>query len=266
MPEGHIVHRQAKEITKLFGKQQVSIDSPQGRFAASAEKVTDATLLKATARGKHLFIHFDNELNIHVHLGLYGKWTFLNELVDPVGLIRLRIIRDGAVAELRGPNECTVVTKEEMLEIISRIGPDPIRGDDPRRIREKVLSSRTPFGTLLMDQRLYAGVGNIYRAEVLFRHGINPFRPGSSLTTETFDSVWSDLSSLMKKGVRSGRIDTVRPEHEPQAMKRSAREDRHGGEVYVYRRSGQDCLVCGNAIEQGELQGRNLFWCPRCQS
>lgn len=266
MPEGHVVHRQAREITKLFGKTRIDVDSPQGRFADSASRITGSTLTKATAQGKHLFIHFDNQLAVHVHLGLYGKWTFLPEQVEPVGLIRLRLTNDSACAELRGPNACELVTRSEMRAILNRIGPDPIKGDDPVRIRDKVLSSSTPIGTLLMDQKLYAGVGNIYRAEVLFRHGINPYVQGSTLSAEDFDAVWVDLVQLMKRGVRTGRIDTVRPEHEPRAMKRAAREDRHGGEVYVYRRSGQECLVCGSIIEQSELQGRNLFWCPRCQA
>lgn len=266
MPEGHVVHRQAKEITKLFGKTTVAVDSPQGRFTEGASLITGSALTKATAQGKHLFIHFENQLAVHVHLGLYGKWTFLSERVDPVGLIRLRITSDSACAELRGPNACEVITQGEMRTILNRIGPDPIKGDDPSRIREKVLASTTPIGTLLMDQKLYAGVGNIYRAEVLFRHGINPYSQGASLTRAQFDEIWTDLVQLMKRGVRSGRIDTVRPEHEPRAMNRAAREDRHGGEVYVYRRSGQECLVCGSMIEQGELQGRNLFWCPSCQS
>ena len=69
----------------------------------------------------------------------------------------------------------------------------------------------------------------------------------------------------MRAGVASGRIDTVRPEHTPQAMGRPARVDRHGGEVYVYRRAGQRCLVCDTPIEQRTVAGRHLFWCPRCQ-
>ena len=77
--------------------------------------------------------------------------------------------------------------------------------------------------------------------------------------------MWADLVTLMRTGVRVGRIDTVRPEHLPEAMGRSARVDRHGGEVYVYRRPGQPCLVCGTEVARGPLAGRNLYWCPVCQ-
>ena len=116
-----------------------------------------------------------------------------------------------------------------------------------------------------MDQKVFPGVGNIYRAEVLFRHGIDPKMPGKFLRREEFDAIWADLVALMPLGVRDGRIDTVRPEHTPEAMGREPRVDKHGGEVYVYRRAGQPCLVCGTPVALEEFAGRNLFWCPSCQ-
>jgi endonuclease-8 len=69
----------------------------------------------------------------------------------------------------------------------------------------------------------------------------------------------------MRYGLRRGRIDTVRPEHTPAAMGRPPRQDRHGGEVYVYRRTGMPCLVCGTPVRTEVLATRNLFWCPTCQ-
>ncbi len=71
-----------------------------------------------------------------------------------------------------------------------------------------------------MDQKVIAGVGNVYRAEVLFRHGIDPYRTGRDLTRAEWDTVWADLVELMREGVRNNRIDTVRPEHLPEAMGR----------------------------------------------
>lgn len=266
MPEGHVVHRQAKVINKNFGGSEVIVDSPQGRFSDSAALISGSTLTRARAYGKHLFITFDRHQIVHIHLGLYGKWTFTTELPEPKGLIRLRFIGNSTFAELRGPNACALITPAEAKNIRARIGPDPIRRDDPTPTRDRVLASSTPIGTLLMDQKLFAGVGNIYRAEVLFRHNLNPMSPGQSMHPETFDQMWEDLCVLMKDGVRTGRIDTVKPEHSPRKMKRAARQDRHGGEVYVYRRDGRECFLCGTTIEITSLQGRNLFWCPRCQA
>jgi endonuclease-8 len=116
-----------------------------------------------------------------------------------------------------------------------------------------------------MDQEVLAGVGNVYRAEVLFRQRLHPLRPGQTLRRSQFRAVWDDLVALMAEGVETGRIDTVRPEHTPEAMGRPARQDDHGGEVYVYRRTGQECHVCGKKVRTEVLVGRNLFWCPRCQ-
>ena len=116
-----------------------------------------------------------------------------------------------------------------------------------------------------MDQTVVAGVGNVYRAELLFRHRIHPLRPGRTLRSGQWQAMWDDLVVLMAEGVRTGTIDTVRPEHEPEAMGRPPRDDDHGGEVYVYRRTGQPCHVCGRAVSTTVLGARNLFWCSRCQ-
>jgi endonuclease-8 len=110
-----------------------------------------------------------------------------------------------------------------------------------------------------------SGVGNVYRAEVLYRNRIDPHRPGKELTRRSWRAIWSDLIMLMPIGVRDGRIDTVRDEHTPEAMGRPPRVDDHGGEVYVYRRDGQPCFVCGSRVRTEVLAGRNLFWCGRCQ-
>jgi len=101
--------------------------------------------------------------------------------------------------------------------------------------------------------------------EVLYRHRIHPLRPGHTLRVGQWRAIWADLVDLMAEGVRTGRIDTVRPEHTPEAMGRPPRVDDHGGEVYVYRRTGQPCLVCGSRVRTAVLVGRNVFWCPHCQ-
>ena len=267
MPEGNVIHHHARRLGRAFARHPVAVDSPQGRFADGAALVNGRVIRRVDAYGKHLFLGFDNRLSIHVHLGLFGKWRFgEGEAPDPEGLVRLRLQSDEAFAELRGPTVCAIVDAGARAEAVSRIGPDPIRRDaDPQRAWVRMQRSSAPFAALLMDQRVFAGVGNIYRAEVLFRHGIDPLLPANEVDREVFDAVWSDLVLLMKAGVRRARIDTVRPEHMPRAMGRPPRDDRHGGEVYVYRRAGLPCLICGTEVLVADLQGRNLYWCPSCQ-
>lgn len=267
MPEGNVIHNQARRLGRLLGKTRVEADSPQGRFTSGADMVTGCVLTKAEAHGKHLFLGFDNDLWIHIHLGLFGKWRIAKgELPEPRGQIRLRLWNDAGYAELRGPTQCEVIDADEMRHALTRIGPDPIRGADPEPAWERVHRSRTSIGALLMDQRVFAGVGNIYRAEVLFRHNISPYRLGRQLSRNEFDAIWSDLVLLMSQGTKKGRIDTVRPEHLPEIMGRAARVDRHGGEVYVYRREGRECYLCGTAVMMADMSGRKLYWCPTCQS
>lgn len=279
MPEGHVIHRLADEFTRIFGTHRLHITSPQGRFATEAELVDGSRLERAEAFGKHLFLHFDaasDEHIIYIHLGLIGHLRF-EDREKVWGQIRVRIETlddDGSsedttnlAANLRGPQWCRLITDEEYAIAVGKIGEDPIRDDaNPRQVWAKVQRSKRSIGSLLMDQKLFAGVGNIYRAEVLFRHQQSPFTPGNAIDRSVFFAMWEDLVVLMRQGVVDGEINTVRDEHTPEVMHRPARDDEHGGEVYVYRRAGDDCYVCGSDIAMKAYEGRNLFWCPTCQA
>jgi formamidopyrimidine-DNA glycosylase len=267
MPEGHTLHRLAAEIRERFGGAAVRFSSPQGRFASEAKAIDGRTLVGAEAWGKHLLLDVDDELWVHVHLGIFGRFTFGEPPVPGVvGEVRLRMVGPRAWADLRGPNACRLLDAGQRDLLLARLGPDPLRDDaDPDRAWARIIRSRTPIATLLMDQSVVAGAGNIYRAEVLFRHGLDPLLPGRDLSPELWAALWGDLRYLMRDGVRVGRIDTVRPEHDPEVTGRAPRVDRHGGEVYVYRRAGQPCHVCGTPVATKVLAGRNLFWCPTCQ-
>jgi endonuclease VIII len=273
MPEGHTLHRLALDLAAAFGGGRVRVSSPQGRFAESAALLDGGTVLGAEAWGKQLFVELDGERFVHVHLGLIGTFDVhagVAAVPPPVGQVRLRLATaddtDCAYADLRGAITCALVTEAERDAVVARSGPDPLREDaDPDRAWERIRRSAGPIGGLLMDQKVLAGVGNVYRAELLFRHRTHPLRPGRTLRAGQWRAMWDDLAALMAEGVRTGRIDTVRPEHTPEAMGRPPRADDHGGEVYVYRRAGLPCLVCGRRVAHGTLQGRNLFWCSRCQ-
>lgn len=269
MPEGHTLHRLALDLTAAFAGRRVRVSSPQGRFAEGAALLDGGTVLGAEAWGKQLFVELAGERFVHVHLGLIGTFDVhadVAEVPPPVGQVRLRLATASAYADLRGAITCALVTEAERDAVVARSGPDPLREDaDPDRAWERIRRSGAPIGGLLMDQKVLAGVGNVYRAELLFRHRTHPLRPGRTLRSGQWRAMWDDLVLLMREGVRTGRIDTVRPEHTPEAMGRPPRADDHGGEVYVYRRTGQPCLVCGRRVAASTLQGRNLFWCSRCQ-
>ncbi|AKU15569.1 Fpg/Nei family DNA glycosylase [Luteipulveratus mongoliensis] len=270
MPEGHVTHRIAGELTRSFGGRVMRSTSPQGRFSDDAALFDGHVLDRSEAWGKQMFVRFqDVEEQVNIHLGLIGKFFFTPE-VDPlvVGEVRWRLSTDAPpmTMDLRGAIVVAVRSPAEVAAIIAKLGPDPLRADaDPEVTWTRIRKSRKPIGALMMEQTIFAGVGNIYRAEVLFRHRIDPLMQGRFLRRPEFEAMWDDLVELMPLGVRDGRIDTVYPEHTPEAMGRDARVDKHGGEVYVYRREGLPCLVCGTPVSRADLTGRNLFWCRTCQ-
>ncbi|WP_314221416.1 Fpg/Nei family DNA glycosylase [Streptomyces zaehneri] len=266
MPEGHTIHRLAQDYAR-FTHHPLQVTSPQGKFTDAAALLTGVPLTRTEAHGKHLFLGFTGDRWIHIHLGLFGKVTFGQAPAPPpTDTVRLRLADATSYVDLRGPTTCALITSDEKQAIHARLGADPLRADaDPQAAYTRLSRSRTTIAALLMDQKIIAGVGNVYRAEVLFRHRIDPYRAGRDITPTEWDAIWADLVVLMREGVRNNRIDTVRPQHTPEAMGRPPRVDDHGGEVYVYRRTHQPCHLCGDAVRTADLAARNLFWCPTCQ-
>ncbi|EKT77276.1 DNA-formamidopyrimidine glycosylase [Rhodococcus opacus M213] len=263
MPEGHTLHRLARLHQRRFAGAPVRVLSPQGRFAEDAALVDGRVLVKSEAWGKHLWHHYESGLVVHVHLGLYGAFTeSAVPMEPPVGQVRMRMVGAEFGTDLRGPTACEVLHPPQVTAIEARLGPDPLRKDaDPDKAWKRISASKTPVGALLMDQAVIAGIGNVYRAEVLFRHGINPDRPGRALSRDEWDALWADLVALMKVGVRRGKMHVVRPEDDhgdPAYAKDRPR-------TYVYRRAGSPCRICGTPVAHSVMKGRNLFWCPSCQ-
>jgi DNA-formamidopyrimidine glycosylase len=266
VPEGHTIRRQANEFRAGFVGDKVVVSSPQGKFEAGAALLDGHELVRAEAAGKHLFLRFSNGRYLHVHLGLIGKWTFGDAPPpEPVGAVRVRLEGPRRWADLRGATLCEVVTPAQVRDVLARLGPDPLRRDGSReefvrRVGRRVL----PIAALLMDQEVIAGVGNVYRAEVLFRHRLSPDVPGKELDPAVAGALWDDLSVLLRQGVKTGVIVTTLPADRPPGMKRGVppREGAH----YVYRRTGEPCRICGTPVRTRELNGRNLYWCEVCQA
>ncbi|MCS6712513.1 Fpg/Nei family DNA glycosylase [Brachybacterium sp. EF45031] len=327
MPEGHTVHRLARTFREVFAGQRVRLSSPQGRFAADAACLDGWWLTDVEAAGKHLLLHLapvpdapegsDSALMIHVHLGLYGSWTFAGDpdvggqgsalahaigaprvrvgereqavtdtsapgdwrQTPPRGQVRLRILGERALADLTGPTACEVIDAAGRTALLQRLGPDPLRGDAESRVFvERVRRSRTPIGQLLMDQAVVAGIGNIYRAELLFRARVDPWVPGRDLTAGLVEGLWEDLVPLIRYGERTGRIVTTQVEHrhlEARLMERPGGARQNGDDdpaavpreqaFYVYHRQTLPCRLCHTPVRSSAMAGRTVYWCPRCQ-
>lgn len=313
MPEGHSLHRLARQFDDVFGGQTVLVSSPQGRFSADAERINGHHLERAFAKGKQLFCYFSNDLYLRVHLGLYGAFSFggdqhftgassigaprkigenetsanpedepYNGPPAPVGAVRARIISEHGWADLRGPTACEVLDHEQVQVHLDKLGPDPLIGSAVRfraakghasvadaqtqleagyqEFRANLMKTKSSIGIVLMNQAIISGVGNIYRAEALFRNRISPDLPAKELSAQKTKKLWWDIVSVMEDGVRDGRIITTLPEdRDPQGVVWP------DNAYYVYQRQGMQCRKCTAQVSLAEVASRKLYWCPRCQ-
>jgi endonuclease-8 len=299
MPEGNEIHRWAERHAAAFVGGTVFVDGPQGRFLDS-DVLHGRKLLRVRVVGKHLGYDFGKDRILHIHLGLQGDFTEGSGPLLPVkGALRLRMWRKpthsqkarmdgvpGSVAsrrhgwyslddgtghlrpeeiawvELRGPMDCSVWTNDQWARLLERLGPDPLNGDGPEKAIERIAKSKKPIGMLLMEQDVMAGVGNIYRAEMLFRARQSPFTPGRDVRPAVVRKIWKELGPLMRAGMVDRRIVTTLAKDRDHKRGKV----RVGDEHYVYRRNGQPCRICGTKVMKREgFAGRNLFWCPECQ-
>lgn len=333
MPEGHSVHRIARQFDRNIVGHVVAASSPQGRFADGAAIIDGREATRVRAVGKQMFLEFDDDLWLRVHLGMYGAWDFAGEILadptiasangrlgqtnqrgtffaddavmdaagensltsigaprrarvhvrmseqttglpaeegewppPPVGQVRLRLLTLATVADLRGPTACVLQTPDEMLQTVAKLGPDPLvdpPAEGEERFTSVVRRKPTSIALLLMDQSVVSGIGNVYRAELLFRARLNPHTPGRDVPEDIVRELWRDWSRLLVIGVETGQMmtmDDLEPEQWRAAM--ASRDDRH----WVYHRAGLPCRVCGTAIVVEELATRKLYWCPSCQA
>ena len=263
MPEGNEIHRYAVQHAELFQGRTLDVAAPNGRFESGAKQLHRRKLRAVDAYGKHLFYDFGKGRQLHVHLGMYGKFRDgAMPFPEPKGALRLRMSNRSHWIELRGPTACEVVDEDARETLLKRIGPDPLRDDAEAAIStERIRGSRAPIGALLMDQSVIAGVGNILRAELLFRAGLSPFRAGKTVGKKALVELWRDAKVLLQEGMVDRRIVTTRPQDRPHPNGKARRFETH----YVYRRKGLPCFLCGTEIMTKEFVGRNLFWCPQCQ-
>lgn len=329
MPEGHSVHRIARQFERNFVGRTVVAESPQGRFATGAEQVSGHEMTDAFAVGKQMFLGFDSGDWVRIHLGIYGAWDFSGDIFvdatiasangrmgqtngqgtvfdsagensltsigaprksrlkmgeqtssrkqndevpiehifhpEPVGQVRLRLVTDTVCADLRGPTACEVLTREQVDAHLSKLGPDPQHDASKaaeQKFIERLRKRATPVGIQLMDQSVVAGIGNVYRAEMLFRAGIDPYRPANQVTIDEARALWKDWVKLLRIGIETGQMmtmDGLRGKKWELAM--ANRDDRH----WVYKREGLPCRKCGTNIRLEEMASRKLYWCPTCQ-
>jgi len=264
MPEGHSLKRAAIMWNRNAG-ELARVSSPQGRFEEGAALIDGRRFRKAWSHGKHLFLEFEPDYTVHIHLGLYGKHhQHKTPAPAPVGAVRMRIKFRNRTLDLNGPTRCEVLDEAGVQKVLARLGPDPLKLEEaPAAFLEKMAKLKSPIGKVLMDQDQIAGIGNVYRAEVLFMRGISPFTPAKDVPQAEWKKLWALTHELMSHGVEhSGGIETVyvgapRPLGLPAEIKAACAK-----RTYVYKRATQPCVACGNPVKAQSFHGRMLYWCP----
>ena len=337
MPEGHSVHRIARQFAANFVCTSPEVTSPQGRFAQGAEQLSGRKMIDARAVGKQMFLEFEGDLWLRVHLGIYGAWDFAGEVKidpsiqihgyspshsklgqtgehsrpsgasgsvapidadgedsvtsigaprrtrvrmaeedkesevssvwppEPVGQVRVRLLNDAVCADLRGPTACEVITPAEVNKVMHRLGPDPANSNtaaEKQRFVERAGKKKSAIGLVLMDQSIVAGIGNVYRAEMLFRAELDPHTPANTLDRAVLEELWDDWAYLLEIGITVGQMITIDGlEGADYQRALVERDERH----WVYKLEGTPCKRCGTNIVLEEMANRKLYWCPGCQ-
>ena len=269
MVEGHGVHRVATRHKQLLLGKKFAATSPNGRFADGARAIHGKKLCRIEAIGKNLFYFFGGGKGgvvhvVHIHFGMSGRFaTFPAGGAPPVKATTRLVLRTeeggGIVAHL---SAMTVEMGDRAKFDVwsAKLGPDPLRDDaDFERLwntcgMPDARAGKAPIGAVLMDQSKVAGVGNIYRAEILFKAGVHPEQPANQLGRERFEAVWYHCVDLMRKGVQTGSILTVDTQHKK--LDRTRRR-------YVYNQS--KCLLCKTKIKSWDMRKRTCYACFACQ-
>ena len=266
MPEGHSIRHFANAHDAWFVGNEVEVASPQGRFVEEASVLSGRRLTETSTHGKHLFFHFDDDI-VHVHLGMYGWFRFSN--TSDVGAIgpnvRMSIITGERASSLSGPTVCKLISHEERLKVISKLGPDPLKIDsDKTAAWDKIAKSNKSIAALLMDQSVIAGIGNVYRAEILFNVRQRPDVSGCDVPASKFEEIWNVAGRMLLAGSRSGTTQVVQRQHmsDDEIVKFGS----HTNASYVYKRSGMPCRVCKTPVASCKVDNRVLYWCPLCQA
>ena len=258
MPEGDTLYRIAVRLRPLVVGRRIA--RAAGDAVVRPDTLAGRTVTDVVARGKHLLIALDDGTTLHSHLGMTGSWHRYatgEPWQKPVRFATLTLEFEGFVivcfsAEVM---ERLETRRQELAPTLAGLGPDILSPDFETAPVVKALYDRatTPLGVLLLDQRVLAGVGNVYKSEALFLCGLDPFSTPPDHPAIVLTGLVDRTRALMRKNL--------------QGTPRRTRFAAHGPRVWVYGRPGEPCLRCGTRVamrRQGDL-GRSTYWCASCQ-
>ena len=274
MPEGDSIFRAARSMHRVLAGHlvtkfetayahldRVNVDTP----------VVGRTIERIESAGKHHLVVFSGDLILRTHMRMNGSWHLYRHgerwWRGPQAM-RVRIDTTDWVAVAFNVPVAEFVTPKELVASgpVAKLGPDLLgrEFDRDEAVRRLIATAHQPIAMSLLDQRLVAGIGNVYKSEVLFLTGVNPFTPVAAVPKETLERMMDLARGLLQDNVIDGtspRIQTYRN------LRMTNRASEHDESLWVYGRAGKPCRKCATPIEVRKMgvEARSTYWCPKCQ-
>lgn len=247
MPEGDILHRASRALQPLVGERiEAESPHPRGALTGVARRVDGRVLESAEAVGKNLLLRFEGGVTVRSHLRMSGKWRVVPR-GSALGALRPWLVLRGTAWEAWQLNGPVLEVVASAADVTRRLGPDVLaEGADPAELASRLRAAgpAVAIGDALLDQRVVAGVGNMWKAEALWAARVSPWARIGELDDETLERVAAAVVALMGDALAGGR-----------------------GLRGAYSRAGRPCQRCGSVIRsfpQGD-DARTAYWCPGCQ-
>jgi endonuclease-8 len=271
MPEGDTIFRTARTLQRALASQVVrrfESGLPQVAGIEQHTAIVGRTFELIEARGKHLLMHLSKGLVLRTHMRMQGSWHIYRpgeRWQRPRHQMRIVFETERFCAVAFLVHEAQWVSERELeRSAVGRLGPDVLAADfDPERAAERVRAEGRPICDVLLDQRVLAGIGNVYRSELLFMGRIHPLQLAAALTAERAEFLARSAAELLREnsGIAAdgGAV--------PTGMRRTTASLDPDQRLWVYNRTGEPCRICGTSIVS-ELIGqhaRRCYYCPQCQ-
>lgn len=265
MPEGDTIQRAARTLRQAIAGAVITEAAAHPRTGVAARLLVGRVVRDVEARAKHLLIWCAGEAGevaLHTHLGMTGSWHLYRvgeRWTKPAQHATVRLDTAEWTAVCFTAPVCELLSTRQVAAhpVLAALGPDLAQAapDTGETVRRLVAQGERPLLDVLLDQRVFAGIGNVYKSELCFLHGLHPLTPVSVLRDEQRAALIADAARLLRHNAEAsgaGRV-TTRP-GEP-------------GPLYVYGRGGKPCRRCGTHIRSALLgdPARRTAWCPRCQ-
>jgi endonuclease-8 len=274
MPEGDTIFRAARSMHRVLAGHivtrfetayahldRVNVDTP----------ITGRTIEAVKSAGKHHLIVFSGDLILRTHMRMNGSWHLYRHgekwWRGPQAM-RVRIDTADWVAVAFNVPVAEFVTPKELAtkDPVAKLGPDLLGAEFDRdeAVRRLIASAHQSIALSLLDQRLVAGIGNVYKSEVLFLSGVNPFTPAGAVPRETLEQMMDLARRLLTDNVIDGTSGQIQTFRNLRQTNRSIDPDQN---LWVYGRGGKPCRKCGTAIKMKKMgiEARSTYWCSRCQ-